>query len=553
MIFYQLGFMPLLNPDEGRNASIAWEMQQAGNWLIPTYNGVAYLDKPSFFFKLVAFSLSLFGHSEFAARLPSALFAVGTLLLVFGFCRREYDLRTAALAVAVVSTTPLFIGFARYVIFDMTLAFFVCAAIFAGYFAESAEGNMRRRWGTLAVCAMGFATLVKGPVGFIVPLLVLTVSNRVDGKRGAIKRLLCRHNLLLFLALVLPWFIGVSLQHHDFPYYGVFRESLLRFTTDKFLRAQPFYFYLPVILLAMLFWSLLLPQTLWLSWRQRSKLSRADRLLIVWAVVVTLFFSISQSKLPGYILTGVIALGILIARKFCAAFDNPDEMVARSGAFLLALLSSAGAASLFFYQTHTWPRDSESRFSDAADLMSELHTIALPSALWLSCVAASAIYAALWKNARVGFLAFIACPVLLVTMLLPCFAESETHRSDDFLAQEILQIAPHEDVACYLCFPPGIPFYLGRSITVFSNNNGGEIASNYIQFSLAQQAPWPHQIQPVGQFESWMSQRRKPVFLMAEKPNVPVLETIAAVRHGQVHPLAGGRYWGLFVTPTDGR
>ena len=252
MIFYHLGLMPLLNPDEGRNASVAWEMQRAGNWLIPTYDGLAYLDKPAFYFKLVAFSLSLFGHSEYAARLPSALFALGTLLLVFEFCRREYDLRTAALAVAVVATTPMFFAFARIVIFDSTLAFFVCAAIFAAYHAEVAEVAARRRWSMLAIGAMAFAALVKGPVGFILPILVLAVFNRVDGKRGAMKRLLCWPNLLLFFAIFLPWFIGVSLLRHDFPYYGIIEESVLRFTTRQFHRSQPFYFYPPVIFAGML-------------------------------------------------------------------------------------------------------------------------------------------------------------------------------------------------------------------------------------------------------------------------------------------------------------
>ncbi len=551
MIFYQLGLMPLLNPDEGRNASVAWEMQRAGTWLVPTYDGLAYLDKPSFYFKVVAISLSVFGHSELAARLPSALFALGTLLLVFNFCRREYDLRTAALAVAVVSTTPMFFAFARIVIFDATLAFFVCAAIFAGYLAEIAEGAARRRWSMVAVGAMGFAALVKGPIGFIVPILVLAVFNRLDGKRGAMKRLLCWPNLLLFFAIFLPWFIGVSLMRHDFPYYGVIEESVLRFTTKQFHRSQPFYFYPPVIFAGMLAWSLMLPQTLWLAWRQRASSSRPDRLMIVWAIVVTLFFSVSQSKLPGYVLTAVIALSVLLARRLATAFDSDDDVVARTGAFLLALLSGVAAALLFFYLGHFLGIDAKIHVTGAASLVAELHAVAAACAVALSAIAAASLYAGFRRDARVGFLAFVACPVLLLVLLLPALVAGEKATSDAQLATDLRLIAPQRDIACYACFPGGIPFYLGRDVTVFTNANGAEIQSNYIQFSLASPGPWPSQMQRADRLDSWISQRTRPLFLLAQKENVPVLEALAVKRHSHVQEMAGSRYWGLLVSPAD--
>ena len=144
MIFARLGDLPLRDPDEGRNAQVAREMLASGSWLTPTYNGWVYLDKPSFFFKSVALCFEVFGESEFTARLPSALFACGLLWMVYGFCRREYDAQTGALAVIIVGTMPLFVALARHVLFDMTLAFFVCGATFAGYFAEANEGARQR-------------------------------------------------------------------------------------------------------------------------------------------------------------------------------------------------------------------------------------------------------------------------------------------------------------------------------------------------------------------------------------------------------------------------
>src|SRR5262245_35790433 len=156
---FRLGHLPLLQPDEGRNAEVAREMKISGAWLVPTYNGADYLDKPAFFFKVVAISLACFGNTEAAARLPSAAFALGLVVLTFVFCLRIHGLRCALLAAIIVATTPLFFTNARTVIFDMTLAFFVCGAIFAGYLAEESLGKERRRWYLLGAASAGVATL----------------------------------------------------------------------------------------------------------------------------------------------------------------------------------------------------------------------------------------------------------------------------------------------------------------------------------------------------------------------------------------------------------
>ena len=192
-------------------------MKDSGAWLSPSYNGIAYLDKPAFYFKTVAFSLAMFGDSETAARLPSALFGLALLALVYFFCRRTHGTRCAILAVIIIATIPLYMVFSRTVIFDMALAFFVSAAIFAGYRAEECEGKSRRLWYLVGALAAGFATLVKGPVGFLIPGLVLFVFHRVEGRRGVWKRFFAPLNLLAFFAVTLPWFIGLSLQHPDFP------------------------------------------------------------------------------------------------------------------------------------------------------------------------------------------------------------------------------------------------------------------------------------------------------------------------------------------------
>ncbi len=329
LIFGRLGSLPLLDPDEGRNAEVAREMAEAGRWLVPTYNGLPYLDKPALYFRLVALSLTSFGNTEFAARLPSVLFALALLVLVYRFSRREYGARAAALAVIVVAAMPLYQALARTVIFDMALAFFVCAAILAGFHAEEVEGRARRRWYALSAALAAFATLTKGPVGLLLPAIVLVSFSVVERRAGVLRRILHPLNLAIFVALVLPWFIGVSLERPDFPYYGLVKESLERLVTPSFARTGPLYYYVPVMIAVCFAWSCLVPGGALLAWRRRATWTRADRLLIVWVIAVPVFFSVSQSKLAGYVLTATVALGILVARFFDRALDDQTADPAR--------------------------------------------------------------------------------------------------------------------------------------------------------------------------------------------------------------------------------
>jgi 4-amino-4-deoxy-L-arabinose transferase-like glycosyltransferase len=224
LFFARLGDLPLIDPDEGRNAEVAREMAESGAWVVPTFNAIPYLDKPALYFHAVALSFRAFGRSETTARLPSALSAAALVVMMFVFCRRVYGERTAALTVLVLATTPLVIGFARLVIFDMPLTFFVSAAILAGHLAEEDPGPARRRWLLIGAASSAIATLIKGPVGFLVPAAVLAVLHLVERRPRAILRMLAPVNLLVFLALVLPWFVALVVEHPDFLHYGLSRR-----------------------------------------------------------------------------------------------------------------------------------------------------------------------------------------------------------------------------------------------------------------------------------------------------------------------------------------
>jgi 4-amino-4-deoxy-L-arabinose transferase-like glycosyltransferase len=536
-LFFRLGELPLLQPDEGRNAEVAREMKESGAWITPTYNGIAYLDKPAFYFKAVALSLAAFGDNETAARLPSAIFGLAILALAYLFCRRVHDQSCAFMAVIVIATMPLFVVFSRTIIFDIALAFFVSAAIFAGFFAEQNEGKTRRNWHLLGALAAGFATLVKGPVGFLIPGLVLFIFYRIEGKRGAWKRFFAPLNLLVFFGVTLPWFIGLSLQHPDFPYYGLIEESFHRFTTTTFHRTQPFYFYALIVAGLFLPWSFILPEAIVAAWKNKKITTPADRLCIVWAIVVVIFFSLSKSKLPGYILTVTVACGILTARFFQHAMANPEGKAARiicRAAVTLASLCFLVALAAVFLSTrmHLLAKPLGLPLADAEELGRHFFAPIVLLVVFMIL----GLLVRLRRDVRLGFIFFAIFPLLLFTLNLGAIETVFNLKSARELARQMPDVPPNTEVAFFHCFPGGLPFYLNRTATLISTD-GSELTSNYILFRLKNKTDWPANLVAAENFDRWISRRTHPVYLLAHSNYHFWLETVPGVQKTNIQQL----------------
>ncbi len=551
-LFLRLGGMALVDPDEGRNSAVASEMQASGSWLVPTYDGLDYLDKPAFFFKSVALSFAAFGRSETAARLPSALFAAATLAIAYVFVRRELGARCAAMATIVIATTPLYFAFARIVIVDMTLCFFVCSALFAGYLAEEHEGPARRRWYLCGAFAAALATVVKGPVGFIIPALVLTVFAFVERRPRAVLRLLAPVNLAVFFAISLSWFLALVRERPGFAYYGLVRETFERFTTPAFRRTQPFYYYGPLILGTFVAWSLLFPEAIagaWSAWRARGRLLRMERFLIVWTLVVVLFFSISQSKLPGYVLSTAVSLGILVARLFqrASAADSRRALsLVLRGALALAVVCGILAAVLGLELAE--PGILQRTF--ARTRLEPWSPVVAPAFAAMLVVVVLALFARRARRPAAVFAAFAAMPLGVIAAGSGSFATYAESHSSRALARGIEAAAPGTDVACLATLPLGLTFYLGRKVTLLTES--GRELSNYAQYALEQQPEWPPQVVKVGERDRWLDARRAPVVLVARADEGGLFDAIAAQRDAK--PIELPAPWrAVIVRPRGGR
>jgi 4-amino-4-deoxy-L-arabinose transferase-like glycosyltransferase len=313
LFLWNLGGHDLWAPDEPYFGEGAREMVVDGHWLVPHVNGRVTSDKPPLFFWTIAV-LSLPGGevTPWTARLPSALAALGTLLLVIRLGRRIGGERVAWLAPLTLATTLMFWEKARWAQIDALLCFLVWVALsaFEAWRAGDAGG---RRAGLLFWLAVALAVLAKGPVGLLLPVGIALVTLAADRRLGEWLRFAPASGPLLFAAVVGAWLAAETFWGSaDYSVWGALREHFVGRAVHGMHHAQPPWYYLQVLPLQLLPWIGLVPGALVLAWRRRRE--AGDRWLLVVVSFVVLFFSISTEKRDLYVLPAMPAFALLVAR-----------------------------------------------------------------------------------------------------------------------------------------------------------------------------------------------------------------------------------------------
>src|SRR5512133_813950 len=312
--FQYLGGLPLIDPDEGRYAEIPREMLERGDLITPTLNYVKYFEKPPLLYWINAASLKVFGENEFAARFPSALCGLLTVLATDIVARQLYGRRAAWISALVLGTSAGFVLQSRIILTDMLLTFCLTAALGAFIVASQREGRRSRAlpWYLFyLLCAL--ATLAKGLIGMVFPAGIVFFYLLLSRRWKLLSEMRLATGLLLFLAVAAPWFVAVSLRNPEFAHFFFIREHFERFTSTVHGRYQPFWFFVPVMLGTMLPWAFFIPGALVRGWRDRHhEDGRAGMYLLVWVMLIFLFFSKSSSKLIPYILPVFPPLALLI-------------------------------------------------------------------------------------------------------------------------------------------------------------------------------------------------------------------------------------------------
>ncbi|MGH8427803.1 MAG: phospholipid carrier-dependent glycosyltransferase [Gammaproteobacteria bacterium] len=341
--FWGLGHRPLFNTDEGRYAEIPREMLVSGDWVTPRLNNLRYFEKPPLQYWATTAAYAVFGVHDWAARLWTALCGFLTVLLAGLTAGRLYGERAGWYAAAALAGSFYFGFLAHFSTLDAGLAFAMNLTLFGFVLAQHAPPHSRaeRAWMLVAYGGAALAVLSKGLIGIILPGAVLVLYLIVKREIGLLRRLHIGIGLAFFFALVLPWFIVVSIKNPDFLYQFFVVQQFLRFLTPIAERPGAWWYFFPLLLLAVLPWLAAAVRGLWrppLRLFARGAFDPAA-LLWLWVVFIFAFFTISHSKLPSYILPVIPAFAVLIGRELAASRSKPWIGVAVSllaGAVIVA-------------------------------------------------------------------------------------------------------------------------------------------------------------------------------------------------------------------------
>lgn len=320
LFFYRLGAFGLIGADEPRYAQVAREMLDRHDWVTPVLNGKPWLEKPPLYYWQAMLVYSVIGISDVTARVPSALDATLLVIAVYLFFRRfrrgvEID------AALITASCAGIVGYARAASTDMPLA----ASFGIGMLAWWAwRESGKRKYLALFYLLIGLGTLAKGPVAPFLTAVVIVLFAMAIREYRLIAKTMWVPGILLFLAVSLPWYIAVDLRNPQFFREFIVEHNLARFSTNLYHHPEPFWYYVPVTALALVPWIVLViaafvaPVRAW--WPERKAQTEKQDLELqfnlfacCWLIVPVIFFSCSQSKLPGYILPAIPAGAILLS------------------------------------------------------------------------------------------------------------------------------------------------------------------------------------------------------------------------------------------------
>jgi len=334
----------LVGPDEPRYASIARDMATGGDWVTPRLHGEPWLEKPILYYWVAAAGYRLFGDGELAARLPSVLGALTTILALGWVGWRVYGPTTAALFALVFPSSVAALAFARAatpdMLFSSTLALALAAATpLVLLHPRRGVAPYQAAFGG----ALALAVLAKGPVG-VVLAGAATLIGALLTKRGAhVWRLAGPWSLASFAVIALPWYVLCAVRNPEFIQVFFISHNVERFLTPVFQHEQPFWYFGPVLLLGLAPWTAALVAAgskAATTLIRRPWAGSPSIFMASWVLCPVVFFSLSQSKLPGYVLPAVPPAALLLAHALAATIEHSPSRARTLGLWTAAVLGA---------------------------------------------------------------------------------------------------------------------------------------------------------------------------------------------------------------------
>lgn len=337
----------LLKPDEGRYAEISREMFASGDWVTIRYNDLKYFEKPPFHMWVTTLAYEAFGVGDWQARLCVALSGILGLGATVLAATRWFGARAGLLAGLALMAAPMWSIAGHFNALDMTLSGALACVLACMMLAQHPGTTPAARRGWMLACwvAMGVAILTKGLVGIALPGLALVVYTLVTRDLGLWRRLHLVSGIVAMLVVTVPWFWLISSRNPEFPHFFFIHEHWDRYTSTVHARKGSSLYFVPLLLLGFLPWLGLTPR-MWTAVRERAGAERGAGgkpfqpalMALIWAVAIFVFFSLSGSKLPGYIVPVFPALAMLAG----VALDDITERSWQRQINALKVLAVAG-------------------------------------------------------------------------------------------------------------------------------------------------------------------------------------------------------------------
>ena len=428
--------LPVTDPVESNYALTAKEMATSGNWISPQIYGTFWYDKPIMVYWLLSLSYTLFGFTDLASRLPSIICgALSVTLLIWYVQRILKDNVTAVWSGAMLALSLEFWVISHAIITDSILLLFTIPTMLSGYI-DVMEGNKKHL--TAAYAAAGLACLTKGPVGLVLPgaLLLLWCLSMKSGKMAA--RLFPWQGILAFLAVTLPWYVGMYLIHgSDFIEQFLGLHNFIRATSSEHPADNHWYYYFVLLPAALLPWTFTSFYEMGKGWKEKTPFYR---FLMVWCWGTLLFYTLMATKYVTYTYIAVVPAIIFSALAAPAIRQGESRpFLAGLGGFVL-FLAAAIAGSLYIKEGSWWV----------------LYVVIL-YALW-----SLGIRYKKSRGRRLTVIAAVTASVFLCLMMegLPHYLP---RRSAVGLAEE-MKAAPGEHYF-FRSYPAGYTFYTGEIAT----------------------------------------------------------------------------------------
>jgi 4-amino-4-deoxy-L-arabinose transferase-like glycosyltransferase len=461
LFFFGLSYFGLLGADEPRYAQVAREMLARHDWITPTLGGQAWLEKPALYYWQTLVAYGAFGVSDWAARLPSAVDASLLVVAVYLFLRRfrpGFQLDGALMTASAAGV----IGFARGAAMDMPLAAMFAIAMLLWYAWYETES--KRSLAGFHIF-LGLATLAKGPVAMVFAALVITVFAVAKGDYTLIRRTLWLPGIALLSLVTLPWYVAVQVRNPEFLRVFILQHNLQRFGEDLFHHTAPFWYYLPVVLLGLVPWTIFMVaaviESVRVWWAERREMFRSEdalpAFLTIWLAVPVVFFSFSASKLPGYILPALPAGTLLLAeyvRRHVLDEDRPGLLLIVLHSITAALLVVAALMMPYIVFHHRLPWDRTMAITGAFALVLAIGiTMSLRGRLGLRVLRFVSLVPVVLVVATVLRL---GAPVLDATLSARPVAQEVTRVDNGSLPLAILRLSRETEY--------GLQFYRNQSI-----------------------------------------------------------------------------------------